>query len=187
MSSSLPVGHPGNIADALPKLVDIALVQFFSPLCLARSPPLAKVFVRQAFRFGLGQPRFLDQQSLPLVAPAGATEFQYHGRQSGMFLGAPREGGIARGQKGQVVEIGARETKRAVLAVQNNPGVASQFFATLVTGGIATRDEHLQVGTPTVRHSLLRYTTIIPATWHGRLSYGARGSLQLRSLYRESR
>ena len=45
----------------------------------------------------------------------------------------------------RVIEVGAGQAERALVAGQRDPGPATEILATLVAGGFSGRDEHRQV------------------------------------------
>jgi hypothetical protein len=105
------------------------LVYLGALLRFAVGPPLARIGVGQALGLGALQRRFLDEQALAFIALARPAPFEDDGAERGVLARAAREGGVARREERQVVEIRAREAERAAwLADQADERTATQVF-----------------------------------------------------------
>ena len=130
---------------SLRKTLDVLAVEIRTPLGLALSTTGTRVIVGQALCFGLRQPRFLDQNALPLVVAAGTAPLEDNGGQRRVLASPTRQRGVPRGQEDEVFEVGAGQTQGTAFSDQRDPCVASQLLATVVASGFAGRDEYLQV------------------------------------------
>ena len=100
--------------------------------------------VREAFPFGLGQRLFLDEQALPLVAFARPAPFEHDGREPRMLLRAPGQRRVTRGQKDQMIQIGARQAQRSFVPGQRDPGMMPEFPLALTAFRFPGGDEDLK-------------------------------------------
>ena len=121
-----------QLADPLREPRHVLGVEPGTPFRLTLAAPGPCLSVMQTLGLGPLERLFFDQQSLALVPLARATPFQHHGGQRGVLAGAPRECGITRRQKHEVVEIRTGKAERATIACEKDERPGAEIFATFV-------------------------------------------------------
>jgi hypothetical protein len=89
------------------------LAVFFAPshgLAPASSRPFTRI--SPTFPLGFFQSRWLDEDTLSLVAFSGPAKADHHSISRAMLRGSQRQSHVARGKKLEVAETGARQTGR---------------------------------------------------------------------------
>jgi hypothetical protein len=102
-------------AQPLRKLPDIVFVTFGASQGCPLTRAFARWSIRQTFTLGLLQRRFLDKDSLPLIAPARPAETHHDSTKRRIFAGAPRERRVSPGQVRKVIKIGTGEAERLLV------------------------------------------------------------------------
>lgn len=113
-------------SNLLCKSLHIFAVEFDAPLRLPLSTTFARVTISQTFVFGALQSLLLDQNTLPLVAAAGAAPLENNGRQPRVLSCAARQRGIAGRQEVKVVEVGAGQAQCVAVAGKSDPRPTAQ-------------------------------------------------------------
>lgn len=134
-----------QLANTLRKLRHEGCIELGSPCRRTVAPPGPRFGITEAFGFRAVQRRFLNQETLPLIPLARAAPLEHHGCQRGVLARAPREGGVAGGQKHQVVEIGTGEAEGAALSGEEDPRPRPKVLAALVAPRLARGDEDSQL------------------------------------------
>jgi hypothetical protein len=151
----LPTGVFGDIAlsssrtsrkaasDLVRELLDIALISNERLLGTSKSPgsPGRSIVETCVFREMKGL--LFDQEALAFVATSRSAPFQNDSPQRGGLLGAPRERGISRRQKLEMVKVSAGQTQGTLGLIQIDPSRLCERCATFAARPLAVRDEDL--------------------------------------------
>ena len=112
--------------------------------------PLAGIGL--ALPLGFFQGFVFDQHPLPLVLLARLAPLQHDRRKDGVLAGTTGQGGIARRQEHEMIQIRARQAQglgilgRLGVGLERDPRVAAQICAAFVAGGFPRGDEDFQLG-----------------------------------------
>jgi hypothetical protein len=120
-----------KLADTAGEGLDVGRIPFRPALGLALAPARPRRFVGKTRRLRLLECRLLHQKPLPLIALPRSGPLENDRVNAGDLLRAARQGRIARRKKGEMVEIGARETQRSTLAREENPPPTAKLLAAL--------------------------------------------------------
>ena len=111
---------------------NILLIDFLSAQHGSSTAHPALFRISLAFLFCLLDSFTLKQETLPFVPFAGPTPFEHDRGKPRVLSGPPGQCGIAGGQEYEMIEICACEAKRTLLPMQHDPGVTTEFLATLI-------------------------------------------------------
>jgi hypothetical protein len=122
-----------KIANVQSKLSSVARVDQRVALGSAFADARSSISIREAVQLGSGEGFFFDEDALPLIPIAGAAKADEHCPKRGIAAGPPSESCVAGRQEHEMSEIGARETKRALMFEAKPPAFA-QFLSALRAG-----------------------------------------------------
>lgn len=125
-----------------------------APLGVALAPARSHLGVSDTFPLGVLERLLLNQDPLPLIAPPGTAEADYHRPEIARGLRAPGQSRVAGGKERRVIEVRARHTHRAGV-LHRQP--SALLVATQRTAPVAQRRDHQQLRRPSLpfrqRHS----------------------------------
>ena len=124
---------------------DELTVLFRTTIGISQPLPGPDLTVRQTLLFGLCQCLLFHQQTLPFLSLPRPAPFQDKRGQRGVFVRAPCDGRIARGEEDQMIEVGAGEAKGAFVLCQGKPAPPVQRFGTFGALGISSQNEDLKL------------------------------------------